>query len=64
MSSAGPEAGVVASSFYSGGRRVKDITIEEAGEWSQRPGHVVWIGLYEPSSAVGSVGACLFRRLP
>ena len=50
MPSAGPEAGVVASSVYSGGRRVKDITIEEAGEWSQRPGHVVWIGLYEPSS--------------
>jgi magnesium transporter len=44
------EAGVVAASVYSGGRRVKDIAIEEAGEWSKRPGHVVWIGLWEPSA--------------
>jgi magnesium transporter len=44
------EAGVVASSVYAGGRRVKDIAIEEAGEWSKRPGHVVWIGLLEPSA--------------
>jgi magnesium transporter len=35
---------------YSGGRRIRDIAIEEAGEWSQRPGHVVWIGLFEPST--------------
>ena len=41
-----PEAGVVAASVYSGGRRIKDIAIEDAGEWSQRPGHVVWIGLF------------------
>ena len=44
------ESGVVASSVYAGGRRVKDIAIEEAGEWSKRPGHVVWIGLLEPST--------------
>jgi magnesium transporter len=43
------EPGVVASSVYAGGRRVNDIAIEEAGEWSKRPGHVVWIGLLEPS---------------
>jgi magnesium transporter len=43
------EAGVVASSVYAGGKRVKDIAIEEAGEWSKRPGHVVWIGLLEPN---------------
>jgi len=43
------EPGVVASGVYAGGRRVKDIAIEEAGEWSKRPGHVVWIGLFEPS---------------
>ena len=48
-SSAGSEAGVVASSVYADGRRVKDIAVEEAGEWSKRPGHVVWIGLFEPS---------------
>ena len=45
-----PEAGVVAASVYVGGRRIKDIAIEDAGEWSQRPGHVVWIGLFEPST--------------
>jgi magnesium transporter len=32
-----------------GGQRVAEIPVEEAGEWSRRPGHVVWIGLYEPS---------------
>jgi CorA-like Mg2+ transporter protein len=46
------EAGVIASSVYAGGRRVKDIAIEEAGEWSKRPRHVVWIGLFEPSADV------------
>ena len=39
--------GVVASSAYAGGQRVANITIEQAGEWSRRPGHVVWIGLFE-----------------
>jgi magnesium transporter len=43
------EPGVVAAGVYAGGRRVCDAAIEEAGEWSKRPGHVVWIGLYEPS---------------
>jgi magnesium transporter len=41
--------GVVASAVYAGGRRVADIAIEDAGAWSQRPQHVVWIGLHEPS---------------
>lgn len=41
--------GVVASAVYAGGRRVLEIPIEEAGEWSRKPGHVVWIGLHEPS---------------
>ena len=44
------QPGVVASTVYAGGRRVKDVAIEEAGEWSKRPGHVVWIGLFEPST--------------
>jgi magnesium transporter len=44
------QRGVVASSVYAGGQRVKNIPIEEAGEWSKRPGHVVWIGLWEPST--------------
>ena len=43
------EKGVVASSVYAGGRRVADIAIEEAGHWSKQPGHVVWIGLFEPT---------------
>lgn len=43
------ETGIVASSVYAGGRRVADVGIEEAREWAARPGHVVWIGLFEPS---------------
>jgi magnesium transporter len=45
-----PEPHVVAAGVYAGGRRVADIHIDEAGEWAKRPGHVVWIGLYEPNS--------------
>ncbi|MDB5617702.1 magnesium/cobalt transporter CorA [Tardiphaga sp.] len=44
------EAGVVASSVYAGGHRVADIPVEEAKAWSGKPGHVVWIGLLEPST--------------
>ncbi|MET0604817.1 MAG: magnesium and cobalt transport protein CorA [Beijerinckiaceae bacterium] len=40
--------GVVAASVYANGRRVADIPIDDAGEWAEREGHVVWIGLYEP----------------
>jgi magnesium transporter len=40
--------GVVASSVYASGRRVADISIDDAGEWATREGHVVWIGLFEP----------------
>jgi Mg2+ and Co2+ transporter CorA len=47
--SALPEDGVVACSVYEGGRRVADIKVDEAGEWSKKEGHVVWIGLWEPS---------------
>jgi magnesium transporter len=39
---------VVASAVYAGGRRVAEISIDEAGEWSKKPGYVVWIGLHEP----------------
>ena len=44
-----PEPGVVAASVYAGGRCIADIAIDEAGKWAKRPGHVVWIGLFEPS---------------
>ena len=39
---------VVAAAVYANGRRVAQVAIEEAGEWSRRPSHVVWIGLHEP----------------
>src|SRR5690606_15219750 len=44
-----PTTGVIACSVYASGRRVADIPIEEAGAWAGRDGHVVWIGLLEPS---------------
>jgi magnesium transporter len=43
------EPGVVAAGVYAGGRKVTDIPIDQAGSWSKRSGHVVWIGLREPS---------------
>lgn len=43
------EPGLVAASVYAQGRRVTDISIEQAGDWSKRKDHVVWIGLHEPS---------------
>jgi magnesium transporter len=45
----GGEPGVVNSTVYAGGRRVADVPIDEAGAWAKRPGHIVWIGLFEPS---------------
>ncbi|TDX64328.1 magnesium transporter [Methylosinus sp. sav-2] len=50
--SVGREPGVIAAAVYSDGRRLQDIEIEEAGAFAARPGHVVWIGLYEPSFAL------------
>ena len=46
------DTGIVASSVYANGRRMADIPIEEAGLWSKKPGHVVWIGLREPSAVL------------
>jgi len=43
------EPGLVAASVYARGQRVQDIRIEEAGAWAHKEGHVVWIGLREPS---------------
>jgi hypothetical protein len=34
----GHELGVVNSTVYARGRKVADVAIEEAGEWSKRPG--------------------------
>ena len=44
-----PEPGVIAASVYAGGKCISDIAIDEAGKWAKKPGHVVWIGLFEPS---------------
>jgi magnesium transporter len=49
VTASGRELGVVNSVVYAGGSKVADVPIEKAGEWSKRPGHVVWIGLIEPS---------------
>ncbi len=42
-------SGIVAAGVYRDGIRVRDIAIEEAGDWTGHDGHVVWIGLLEPS---------------
>ena len=52
----GDSPGVVASAVYAGGRKIAEVPIGDAGEWSRKPGHVVWIGLHEP-------GLDLLRRL-
>lgn len=43
------EPGLIACSVYAEGVLLKSIAIAETGEWAKRPGHVVWIGLLEPS---------------
>ena len=55
------EPGVINSSAYAGGRKVTDVAIEEAGDWSNRPGHVVWIGLFEPSRRASATRAAAVR---
>ena len=42
--------GVVMAAAYADGRRVADVDIGQAGEWARKDGHLVWIGLYEPST--------------
>ena len=49
FSSSRSEPGVIAAGVYASGKRVANIAIEDAREWARRPGHVAWIGLYEPS---------------
>src|ERR671917_293605 len=45
----GDAPGVVASAAYVAGRRVAEVPLQDIGEWARKPGHVVWIGLHEPS---------------
>jgi magnesium transporter len=35
--------------LYAGGSCISDISIDEAGKWAKKPGHVIWVGLFEPS---------------
>ena len=39
---------IIASCAYANGQRVADISIDDAGKWAKKEGHVVWIGLLEP----------------
>ena len=43
------EPGLVAADVYANGKRLTDIIVDEVGEWSRRPNHVVWLDLHEPS---------------
>jgi magnesium transporter len=45
----GAEPGGINARAYANGKCVADIAIDEAGAWVKRSGHVVWIGLFEPS---------------
>ena len=58
----GNEPGLVNSSVYADGRRVKEIPIDEAGEWAKLSGHVVWIGLFEPGPELLARVRALLRR--
>jgi magnesium transporter len=40
----------VAAGVYAGGRLIRNLAIEEAGSWANKDGHIVWIGLCEPSA--------------
>jgi len=44
--------GLIKAIVYSNGEKIGDIYPEDAGQWSQCEGHVVWIGLYQPSAAL------------
>ncbi len=40
---------IVNCAVYTGGCKVADIPLDQAGEWAARDGHFVWIGLHEPT---------------
>lgn len=42
---------VIAATAYSGGRKIRDISVEESGAWAARAGHFVWIGVEAPDEA-------------
>jgi magnesium transporter len=53
----------VAASVYVAGRRVAEIPIDEAGQWSKKSGHVVWIDLHEPSKILLEVPSGMWLEL-
>jgi len=44
----GARSSVIASCVYANGKRIADISIDDASKWTKKEGHVVWIGLLEP----------------
>jgi magnesium transporter len=44
--------GIIAATVYADGQRVADMAIDEASSWRSKPGHMIWIGLHEPSPQV------------
>jgi magnesium transporter len=44
--------GVVACVVYAGGRRLREVALEDTSETLGQPGHFVWIGLVEPDADV------------
>lgn len=44
--------GLINAIVYLSGEKIGDIYPEDAGQWSQCEGHVVWMGLYQPSAAL------------
>jgi magnesium transporter len=61
----GFEDEMVAAGVYAGGRRIADLaSVEEASDWLERPGHVVWLGLLDPSDALLARVQAQFRLHP
>lgn len=44
------QEGLINAVVYRAGEKIGDIYPEDAGQWAQSEDHVVWLGLYEPSS--------------
>ncbi|MBZ0147890.1 MAG: magnesium/cobalt transporter CorA [Pseudorhodoplanes sp.] len=58
------EPGIVASNAYAHGKRVANVPLDEAGAWAARPGHVVWIGLFEPDEELLARAQAQFNLHP
>ena len=58
------EPGIVASNAYAHGKRVANVPLDEAGAWAARPGHEVWIGLFEPDEELLARAQAQFNLHP